>query len=420
MSHDYAASADAMGRRARAAARALAAAETQVKNRALEAVAERLSVDRESIKEANAADLEAARQAGLSPAMVDRLMLDDTRIDAVARGVREIAGLADPVGETIEQWERPNGLKIERVRIPLGVVLLIYESRPNVTVDAAALCIKSGNACILRGGKEALRSNLALHRSIAAGAESVGLPTETVQMVDLTDHAFVNALLKQDRWIDVVIPRGGEQLIRTVVENATIPVIKHYKGVCHVYLDASADPAMATRVVLNAKCQRPGVCNATETLLVHQALAADYLPGLLGQLADQGVTIRGCPRTCDVFDRAQPASEDDWTAEYLDLILAVRVVDTTDEAIDHIARYGSSHTDAIVTSSREIAQTFVRRVDSSSVMVNASTRFSDGGEYGLGAEVGISTDKLHARGPMGIRDLTTYKYVVRGDGQVRT
>ena len=420
MSDRFDAMATRMAQRAREASRALAVAESGLKNRALGAVGDRLRVDREAIKEANAADLEAARRDGLSPAMIDRLALDDSRIDAMAKGVREIVRLPDPVGEIIDQWDRPNGLRLERVRVPLGVIFLIYESRPNVTVDAAALCIKSGNACVLRGGREALQSNLALHRAITAGIESVGLPAEAVQMVQVTDHAFADALLRQDRWIDVVIPRGGEQLIRAVVEKSTIPVIKHYKGICHIYVDKSADLAKATAIVLNAKCQRPGVCNAMETLLVHRALSGAYLVDLLGQLAAKGVTIRGCPRTRDVFAQAEPASEDDWTSEYLDLILAVRVVDTMDEAIDHIARYGSSHTDAIVTESREAAEQFVRRVDSSSVMVNASTRFSDGGEYGLGAEVGISTDKLHARGPMGIRDLTTYKYVVRGNGQVRS
>jgi len=420
MSDRFDAMATRMAQRAREASRALAVAESGLKNRALGAVGDRLRVDREAIKEANAADLEAARRDGLSPAMIDRLALDDSRIDAMAKGVREIVRLPDPVGEIIDQWDRPNGLRLERVRVPLGVIFLIYESRPNVTVDAAALCLKSGNACVLRGGREALQSNLALHRAITAGIESVGLPAEAVQMVQVTDHAFADALLRQDRWIDVVIPRGGEQLIRAVVEKSTIPVIKHYKGICHIYVDKSADLAKATAIVLNAKCQRPGVCNAMETLLVHRALSGAYLVDLLGQLAAKGVTIRGCPRTRDVFAQAEPASEDDWTSEYLDLILAVRVVDTMDEAIDHIARYGSSHTDAIVTESREAAEQFVRRVDSSSVMVNASTRFSDGGEYGLGAEVGISTDKLHARGPMGIRDLTTYKYVVRGNGQVRS
>lgn len=412
--------AEKMGRAARAASRVLAATETDVRNRALLAIADRLRVDRVAIKEANAIDLEAAGKAGLSSALTDRLTLTDERIDAMARGCEEIAHLPDPVGDIIEKSTRPNGLLLEKVRVPIGVVLLIFESRPNVTVDAAALCLKSANACILRTGKEAIRSALALERSIATGIEAVGLPPQIVQVVDLADHDFVDALLVQEQWIDVVIPRGGERLIRAVVAKSTIPVIKHYKGVCHVYIDEAADRDKATEIALNAKCQRPGVCNAMETLLVHQALAGDYLAGLLQRLVDMGVTLRGCPRTLTAFPGVKAASEADWSEEYLDLILAVRVVDTIDDAIDHIAEYGSAHTDAIVTENAERARQFVQRVDSSSVMVNASTRFSDGGQYGLGAEVGISTDKLHARGPMGIRDLTTYKYVVRGTGQIRT
>ena len=413
--------AEQMGRAARGASRVLAAAETDVRNRALLAIADRLRADRVAIKEANAVDIEAAEKAGLSTAMTDRLTLTDQRIDAMAKGCEEIARLADPVGETIEKSIRPNGLQLEKVRVPIGVVLLIFESRPNVTVDAAALCLKSANACILRTGKEAIGSALALNRCIAAGIETVGLPPEIVQVVDLSDHDFVDALLVQEQWIDVVIPRGGERLIRAVVAKSRIPVIKHYKGVCHVYIDDAADLRKATEIALNAKCQRPGVCNAMETLLVHQALLADgRLADLLQKFVDMGVTLRGCPRTHSAFPGAEAASEADWSEEYLGLILAVRVVDSIDDAIDHIAKYGSAHTDAIVTENAERARQFVQRVDSSSVMVNASTRFSDGGQYGLGAEVGISTDKLHARGPMGIRDLTTYKYVVRGNGQIRT
>ena len=419
-SRDYTSMAENMGRRARVASRALAAATADLRNRALLAMADRLRTQRQAIKDENAADVVAARSAALPPAMIDRLTLDDQRIEAMARGAEEIARQGDPVGEIIESSVRPNGLLLQRVRVPIGVILIIYESRPNVTVDAAALCLKSGNACILRTGKEAVRSSLALARVIDAALESVGLPRDAVQVVEKSDHELVDALLVQDKWIDLVIPRGGERLIRAVVETSTIPVIKHYKGVCHVYIDEFADPAKAKEIAINAKCQRPGVCNAMECLLVHRSQAGAYLAGLLRELAVHGVEIRGCERARKAFPAARAAAENDWGAEYLDLILAVRVVDTIEEAIDHIARFGSAHTDAIVTEDAARAEQFVREVDSSSVMVNASTRFSDGGEYGLGAEVGISTGKLHARGPMGVRDLTTYKYVVRGQGQVRT
>jgi glutamate-5-semialdehyde dehydrogenase len=411
--------AESIGRRARAASRLLAAVPGEVRHRALHLIAGRLRDERAAIQSENAADIAAARAAGLPSAMIDRLTLNDKRVEAMARGTEEVAAQVDPVGHVLESSVRPNGLCLEKVRVPIGVVLIIYESRPNVTVDAAALCLKSGNACILRTGKEAVRSSLALARVIADALEEAGLPRDAVQVVDRPEHELVNALLVQDRWIDLVIPRGGERLIRAVVEQSTIPVIKHYKGVCHVYIDEFADLAKATPIVVNAKCQRPGVCNAMECLLVHQAHAGTYLAGLLADLTSRGVEIRGCERTRRAYPTAKPASESDWGAEYLDLILAVRVVDSIEEAIDHIARFGSAHTDAIVTENRARAEQFVRDVDSSSVMVNASTRFSDGGEYGLGAEVGISTDKLHARGPMGAADLTTYKYVVRGQGQVR-
>ncbi len=411
--------AETMARKARAAGRRLGQVTSAQKNQALSTIA-RLLVERsEMIISENARDLAAGEEAGLSAAMIDRLRLTPERIAAMADGLQQIALQDDPVGEVIESSTRPNGLELQRVRVPIGVVFIIFESRPNVTTDAAALCLKSGNACILRGGKEALHSNLALYEVISEGLRESGLPAEAVQMVRLTEHDFADALLVQDQWIDVVIPRGGERLIRAVVEKSHIPVIKHYKGVCHVYIDESADPKMATDIAVNAKCQRPGVCNAMETLLVHQSLAESYLPHLLDELSRRKVEIRGCPRTCAVWPAARPAGEEDWPAEYLDLILAVRVVDNIEEAMDHIARYGSGHTESIVTGSPEAAEAFVAGVDSSSVMVNASTRFSDGGEYGLGAEVGISTDKLHARGPMGVRDLTTYKYVVRGNGQIR-
>jgi glutamate-5-semialdehyde dehydrogenase len=419
MNQAYLQQAEEMGRRGRAAGRKLAQVSAEQRNRTLLSVAGLLEKRAAELVEQNALDLSAAEAAGLSTAMIDRLRLTPERVSAMAEGLRQIAAQTDPVGQVIERSRRPNGLLLERVRVPIGVIFIIYESRPNVTTDAAALCLKSGNACILRGGKEALHTNLALYRVLADGLAAADLPRDAVQMVGVTDHDFVDALLLQDGWIDLVIPRGGERLIRAVVEKSRIPVIKHYKGVCHVYIDESADLEMATRIALNAKCQRPGVCNAMETLLVHSRLASDYLPKLLAELASRGVEIRGCERTRNAFPAARAATEEDWAAEYLDLILAVRVVDNVEEAIDHIARYGSGHTEAIVTSDSGRAEAFVAGVDSSSVMVNASTRFSDGGEYGLGAEVGISTDKLHARGPMGAGDLTTYKYVVRGEGQIR-
>ncbi len=417
---NWTAHAEAIGRRARRAARQLAPALSEVKDAALRAMAEALRTREETLREANAADLDAAREAGLSSAMVDRLTLSEDRLEKMARSLEEIAALRDPVGETIEGYVRPNGLRIERRRVPLGVVLTIYESRPNVTSDIAGLCLKSGNAAILRGGREALRSNLAIHEALASALETQGLPADAVQMIDDPDRALLAALLKQDRWIDLVVPRGGEALIRAVAEGATIPVIKHYKGVCHVYVDDLADLEMAAEICFNAKVQRPGVCNAMETMLVHEHVAARFLPRICRRLTDAGVELRGCERTREVWPEAKEATEDDWYEEYLDLVLAVRVVDDMGAAIDHIARYGSAHTDAIVTEDIRRIRQFVESVDSSSVMVNASTRFSDGGEYGLGAEVGISTDKLHARGPMGCRDLTTYKWLVTGEGHLRT
>jgi glutamate-5-semialdehyde dehydrogenase len=417
---DWPVAAHALGVRARAAARRLAAASTAAKNAALRAMAAGLVARSGPILQANAADVAAARQAGLSAALIDRLTLTPDRIAKMARGIEEIADLRDPVGEILEGYVRPNGLQIQRVRVPLGVVLMIYESRPNVTSDVAALCLKSGNAVILRGGKESLRSNLAVHVALSEAVTSQGLPAEAVQMVDNPSRELASALLRESQTIDVVVPRGGEELIRAVAEQSTIPVIKHYKGVCHIYVDEFADLAMAEAISLNAKVQRPATCNAVETLLIHEAVAARFLPEVCRKLAALGVEIRGDEATCRLWPDARPAGEDDWYAEYLDLILAVRVVASIEEAIDHIAKYGSNHTDAIISTNFDRIRQFVRDVDSSSVMVNTSTRFSDGGEYGLGAEVGISTDKLHARGPMGCRDLTTYKWIVYGSGQLRT
>jgi len=416
----WAEKAQAIGRRARAAARQLAGAGTNVKNAALKAMADGLRSRAAEILEAGAADVAAARQAGASAALLDRLALTPDRLEKMARSLDEIAELRDPVGEILEGYVRPNGLQIQRVRVPLGVVMVIYEARPNVTSDVAALCLKSGNAVILRGGKEALGSNLAIHRVLAEAVRAQGLPADAVQMIDDPDRALAAALLKESRYIDVIVPRGGEELIRAVARQSAIPVIKHYKGVCHVYVDDLADLDMAEAICFNAKVQRPSTCNAMETMLIHKDVAARFLPRIGRRLAEAGVEIRGCDRTRRLWPSAKPATQDDWYAEYLDLILAVRVVDSLQEAIDHIAEYGSNHTDAIVSEDIRHVQQFIRDVDSSSVMVNTTTRFSDGGEYGLGAEVGISTDKLHARGPMGCRDLTTYKWLVFGTGQLRT
>jgi len=405
--------------RAKAAASRLAVASSAAKDKALRAMADGIQAAAGRLKDENARDLAAAEKAGLSAAMIDRLRLTDRRIAAMADGLRQVAALPDPVGTVIGGTVRPNGLRITKVRVPLGVVAIIYESRPNVTADAAALCLKAGNGVVLRGGKEALASNVAIWRVLQEGLAAAGLPADAVALVQTTDRAAVDALITAEGLIDVVIPRGGEGLIRRVVQGATIPVIKHYKGVCHVYVDASADLPMAEEVCFNAKCQRPGTCNAMETLLVHAAIAQRFLPAMCKRFAEAGVELRGCQRTRQLVPDAKAATEDDWFAEYLDLVLAVRVVDSTDEAVEHIARYGSAHSDAIVTTDVREADRFVQGVDSAAVYVNASTRFTDGYEFGMGAEIGISTDKLHARGPMGLEELTSYKFVVYGNGQLR-
>ncbi|MFZ5586999.1 MAG: glutamate-5-semialdehyde dehydrogenase [Thermodesulfobacteriota bacterium] len=404
---------------ARAAARKLAVATSDQKNRALVALAEALLDQAPALMAANAMDLEAGRAAGLGKAMLDRLTLNDKVIASMADGLREVALLPDPVGEVTGMWRRPNGLLVGRQRIPLGVIGFIYESRPNVTIDAAGLCVKSGNAVVLKGGKEALNSNLALAELIGRVLMECGLPAGAVAVVPTTDRGATLALLKEEDLVDVVIPRGGESLIRFVAMNSRIPVLKHYKGVCHVYVDQGADLEMAERICVNAKCQRPGVCNALETLLVHRDAADSFLPRVGRALAEQEVEIRGCPATCALLPEAVPATEEDWPMEFLDLILAVKVVADMDEALDHIARHGSQHTEAIVTRDHARAMRFVNAVDSSVVLVNASTRFNDGGQLGLGAEIGISTCKLHAFGPMGLTELTTQKFIVFGDGQVR-
>ncbi|MEA3230722.1 MAG: glutamate-5-semialdehyde dehydrogenase [Thermodesulfobacteriota bacterium] len=405
---------------ARTAGQQMARLPTAQKDGALIAIADRLQKKAEDIFFANRIDLKQARDNGLSAPMIDRLTVTDATIDAMANGLREVAALGDPVGAVTDSWRRPNGLEVSRVRIPLGVIGIIYESRPNVTVDAAGLCLKAGNAVILRGGSEAIHSNRVLADLIATSLATSGLPEKAVQIVPITDRAAINLLLEQERFIDLIIPRGGEGLIRFVVEHSKIPVLKHYKGVCHVYVDRGADLSMAAEICLNAKVQRPGVCNAMETLLVHQNEAESFLPAMGQRFKDAGVTIKGCAKTRKLISWASEAKDADWPAEYLDLILAVRVVGDMDQAMEHIAAHGSNHTEVIVTRDYARARRFVRDVDASAVMVNASTRFNDGGQLGLGAEIGISTTKLHAYGPMGLNELTATKFVVFGEGQVRT
>ncbi len=393
---------------------------TQLKNDWLLASAESLLSNQAAIIEANEQDLAAAPQYGLTDAQIDRLRLDTARIAGIASGLREVAALPDPIGQSIDGYRRPNGLQIQKVRVPLGVVFFIYESRPNVTADAAAICIKSGNAVILRGGKEAIHSSQAIVSLLNQTGVELGMPDGGVQLVSTTDREAVGHFLKLDQWIDVAIPRGGEGLIRRVCSEATMPVIKHYDGNCHVYIDRKSELQQAIDIVVNSKCHRMGVCNACESLLVHEEVAADTLPTLAQALADQGVEIVGDERVRNLVAQAGPATEDDWRQEYLGPKISVAVVDHIDDAIAHIPRYGSHHTDAIVTTDLDAAHRFTQAVDSAAVMVNASTRFNDGGEFGLGAEIGISTDKFHARGPCGLTELTSYKYIVTGQGHVRS
>lgn len=408
-----------LGDRALAASRLLAGLSARRKNGALCAMADALTARRDVILAANARDLAAGRAAGLSAALLDRLELTESRIGEMAGGLRAVAALPDPVGRCLGRRRRPNGLLIVKRRVPIGVIVIVYESRPNVTADAAALCVKAGNAVILRGGKEAFHSNQAIAEALRDGGAAAGLPEHAVQFVATTDRDAVRELVQMDDRVDLAIPRGGESLIRAVVAQARVPVIKHYKGVCHVFVDAAADLDMALAIVENAKCQRPGVCNAMETLLVHEAVAPAFLPRLRDLCARRRVEVRGDAAARAIVPDFNAATEDDWYAEYLDLILALRIVPGVAEAIDHINRYGSRHSDAIVTGDPAAARAFTRGVDSACVYVNASTRFTDGGQFGLGAEMGISTDKLHARGPMGLEELTTYKYIVEGAGQVR-
>jgi glutamate-5-semialdehyde dehydrogenase len=409
-----------LGKKAREAAGVMAVLTAEKKNEALLEMARAIRRERERILAENAKDLEAGREKGLSSALMDRLTLNEKRLEEMEGGLREVAGLPDPVGEVVEGWKLPNGLEIQKVRVPLGVVGIIYEARPNVTVDAAALCVKSGNAVILRGSSSAINSNKVLAEVISTAAREAGLPESCVQLVPLTDRESARELMRLRGYVDVLIPRGGAGLIRTVVEESTVPVIETGVGNCHTYVDAGADLDKALDIVINAKCQRPGVCNAMETMLVHAEVVQDFLPRAAKAFEERGVILKGCERTRRIVEGVEPAAEEDWYAEYLDLVLAVRVVDSLDEAVDHINRYGSRHSDAIVTEDYGAARRFVREVDSANVYVNASTRFTDGNQFGLGAEIGISTQKLHARGPMGLRELTSTKFVVYGDGQVRS
>jgi len=409
-----------MAKGARRASRRLRRAGRTEKDKALLRMAALLLEKEDLIRKENEKDVSKAKELGLSSVLIDRLILDTQTIRSMADGLGELAALPDPVGQMTGMWKRPNGLRVGRVRIPLGVIGFIYESRPNVTVDAAALCLKSGNAVILKGGSEAINSNIILGRLLDEALEETGLPQEAVQVIPSTDRGAVQAFLRLEDDVDVIIPRGGEGLIRYVTENSRIPVLKHYKGVCHVYVDKFADKNMAIDICFNAKVQRPAVCNSMETMLVHEAIASDFLPSMVNRFREAGVEIRGCPETVALIPDARPAKPEDWPAEFNDLILAVKIVDHMDEALDHIERYGSNHTDAIVTRDYGRAQKFLEEVDSSVVLVNASTRFNDGNQLGLGAEIGINTSKLHAFGPMGLEELTTQKFIVYGEGQTRT
>jgi glutamate-5-semialdehyde dehydrogenase len=408
-----------LGKQAKAAARRLAVLSSQDKNHALQLMADRLEAQSAFLLEENQNDLDSAKKAGISGAVLDRIALTPSRVQVMAKGLRDVAALPDPVREMAKVGRRPNGLQVGRMRIPLGVIGIIYEARPNVTADAAALCLKSGNAVILRGGTEAHHSNQAIGKVLQSACAETLVPPNAIQVVQSKDRALVHELLQLESYIDLIIPRGGEELIRAVVANSKVPVIKHYKGVCHIYVDADAELDMAERICMNAKVQRPSVCNAMETLLVHEAVASKFLPPLVAKYQAAGVEIRGCDETCALVPGIKKANEEDWTTEYLDLILAIRVVRGIDQAIAHIEQYGSEHTESIITTDYRKSREFIDRVNSSAVMVNASTRFNDGGELGLGAEIGISTSKIHAFGPMGLEELTTTKFVVFGDGQIR-
>ena len=409
-----------MAKQAKAAARTLATLSTEAKNNVLLHMAEAIDLKRQYIQEENAKDLAAGKEKGLSAAMLDRLELSDKVIASMMEGLREVAALPDPVGAVEKMVKRPNGLMVGRMRVPLGVIGMIYESRPNVTVDAAALCLKAGNAILLRGGSEAIHSNRALASVLQEALESQGVATEAIQVIPTTDRKAVTIMLSQEDYLDLIIPRGGEGLIRFVSETSRIPVLKHYKGVCHIYVDRDADLDKATPIILNSKAQRPGVCNALEGLLLHKDIAESYLPVLVDSFAKEGVRLLGCKESVRIASQITPATDSDWGTEFLDLILCVRVVAEMDEALDYIAQYGSQHTENIITENYSSAQRFIAEVDASAVMVNTSTRFNDGGQLGLGTEIGISTTKLHAYGPMGLEELTTRKFIVYGQGQVRS
>jgi glutamate-5-semialdehyde dehydrogenase len=408
-----------IGRQAREASHKLMALDEDQKNRVLNSMADTIESNRKHIRSENLLDVEEGKKNGLSDAMVDRLDLNDKRLSSMIQGVRDIAGLPDPVGRVLKSWTKENGLQFQKRSVPIGVIGMIYESRPNVTADAGALCLKASNAIILRGGSEALRSNRAIADAMLEGGYAAGLPENALQLIPVRDREAVRQLITMDRYVDVIIPRGGEGLIRAVAENATVPVLKHYKGVCHVYVDKAADKDKALDIIVNAKCQRPGVCNAAETLLIDHEIADSWLPRAAEELRNNRVELRGCERTRKLIPGIAEASEEDWGTEYLDLILSVKIVDGVEEAIAHINKYGSGHSDAIVSEDKHARQLFSKTVDSAAVYINTSTRFTDGAEFGLGAEIGISTDRLHARGPVALEELTTYKYVVTGTGQVK-
>ncbi len=409
-----------MAKKAREASRKVAILSTDVKNKVLLSTAQRLLDSKKSLQEENKKDLENGRKKGLSDAFLDRLELSDKVIESMAQGLKEVASFPDPVGEVTRMWKRPNGLLVGRVRIPLGVIGMIYESRPNVTIDAAGLCLKAGNAVILKGGSDAINSNIALSRILQDALSEFNVPQEAVQVIPTTDRSAVTELLSREEEIDLIIPRGGEGLIRFVVENSKIPVLKHYKGVCHCYVDEDADLDMAVEICFNSKVQRPGVCNAMEGMLVHEKIADEFLPRIGERFKEAGVEIRGCPKTLSILPYAVEAQDEDWGEEFLALKLVVKVVSSMDEAMEYIDKYGSNHTEAIITRDYQRARRFLNEVDASLVLVNASTRFNDGGQLGLGAEIGISTSKLHAYGPMGLEELTTTKFIAFGDGQIRT
>ena len=407
------------GKMAKNGARRLATVSSSVKDKALLSMADAIEREGGRLKKENQKDIEYARTKGLSPALIDRLTINDKRIIEMAKMLREVAALPDPVGEIMRMWKRPNGMQVGKIRVPIGVIGIIYESRPNVTADSTALCIKSGNSVFLRGGSEAINSNKVIAEILMEAGSKAGLPDGVITMVDVADREAVMEMLHLDRYIDLIIPRGGEELMKTVTANSRIPVIKHDKGLCHTYVDEYADLKMARDICLNAKVQRPGTCNAMETMLVHKAVSATFLLPMIGKFQQAGVELRGCPKVVSLDPSVRPATEEDWNTEYLDLILNVKIVDDMEEALRHIETYGSQHSEGIVTNNHQRAMSFLRDVDAAAVFVNASTRLHDGGQFGLGAEIGISTTRIHARGPMGLEELTTIKFIVLGDGQVR-